>query len=860
MNTLLNGLSTFLARASNVIRQRKYLVTVIFAGLTALLFQNLSQLKFDFTIDGWFDKNDPTFVAYNEFNAQFGSQDGVLIVYKPIDGDVFSEASLKAAKGIRDELLGGFIETEDGKDFALSHIVDVKSLVNAPVLTARGDVLVSRPLVGDAVPSDKSELETIRALAQEQPEFELQYFSKDMKYGGIYIKTDFGAVPFEEDELLVTDTNPDKDMIMENMDYVQEDSREDTPRFKPTDVAEYYALNESIKHILAKPEYAEHFEYFKVGNTIDSENQAKIGKEMGMLYLMALVIMIVLLWLLFRSFSGVIWPLLIIVLTAIWTLALAVQFGLSATPLTICVVLLILTIGMADAVHIISGYLYFRREGEEHGKALELSYKKAGVACFLTSLTTMVGLMSLSFSYMVPIKGFAIMSTTGVGVAFILTIFLLPAMLEFWAPVSKSGKDRSNSVSRVIGRMIPNFAPFFQTQLNKVIPLVEKAPVFYVIPFVLLFVVCLYGSTKIHADYNLTDAYAEGARFRQSIELIDDKMAGSGRISVYFDLDQDNAIHDPKVLKVIEGLQQKFETEYSEYVVTTSSIVDVVKDANQKLNGGGKDMYKIPESKSALSQTLFLFNIADPDERATMVDEYYRKASVLVTVRNYGSYAYTDVFKRMKKDIDAATASISNDYPKAQVSVTGFFAMGMRVAQYVIVTQLESYGLAILVISIILLLVFSSLKAGIISLIPNLIPSFIPLGILGIMGTPLDFYTMMLAPIVIGISVDDTIHFITQYRKEVLIDGNIHRALKSTINECGQAVVFTSLILGLGFGIMATSSMPGYANLGKFGFICIFTGLLNDLFLTPALILLTKMRFNYKETVEQEPVTEMVSA
>ncbi len=169
-----------------------------------------------------------------------------------------------------------------------------------------------------------------------------------------------------------------------------------------------------------------------------------------------------------------------------------------------------------------------------------------------------------------------------------------------------------------------------------------------------------------------------------------------------------------------------------------------------------------------------------------------------------------------------------------------------------VVNELQSFGLSLLVISLILLVIFQSFKAGLISLVPNVIPSFLVLGILGLSNVPLDFYTMMLAPIAIGIALDDTIHLVTVYRSEVLKDGDIRRALLDTMKECGQAVVFASMILGFGFGIMAVATTPGLASLGKFGFLAVFSGLVCELLLTPALILAFKLRFQQTEKAPEQ--------
>jgi uncharacterized protein len=470
----------------------------------------------------------------------------------------------------------------------------------------------------------------------------------------------------------------------------------------------------------------------------------------------------------------------------------------------------------------------------------------------LTAITAMAGMLSLFFTQLVPVRNFSIMSATGVAVALLLTIYLLPVLLELWSPVpqdkkTKDKKARSTRLAAVIERVIPNFAAALQKALDKVVPAVAKRPRTYVVAFSLVLAICVFGAFKVKVDYRTDDQYPKDSNFYQSIKLLDQKMAGSSRVSLYVDLGEDNAFQDPAVLRVIEDMQRKLERNYDKYVVTTYSIVDVVKDAYQKQNEGRQEMYAIPAKQEQLSQTLFMFNSADPEEREKVVSESYRKANIAVTLRSYGSDEYTDVFERMKADVNDSLGLIKQHYPQAKVSITGLFAMGMTAADYLMVTELQSFGISLLVISLILLFIFSSLKAGLISLVPNLIPSFLVLGILGLLAVPIDFYTMMLAPIVVGIAVDDTIHFVTQYRSEVLRDGDINRALRATVKECGQAIVFTSLVLGLGFGIMAVASSPGWANLGKLGFISIFAGLICELFLTPALIMVFKLTFASKE-------------
>jgi hypothetical protein len=842
MKRILSWTSHYLTGIPDWVRNRKVFVLLTLAVATAFFIYGMSKLQFDFTIERWLKQDDAAFVAYNEFHDQFGSDDGVVIVYRPKDGNVFSAASLKAVGGIRDELLNYHAKMKVGESSALDHVVKVDTLVNAPVLTVKSDTMLSHWLVGAAVPTSEQALAEIRKTAWSERDFALKYFSKDEKYGAIYIKTDFGAIPVNTGNA----TSAGQTVNMTVGDPHKADGKEEPLRFKPTDMGDYVALNAALNEVLAKPEYAAHLEFYKVGNTIDSENQVKMGKEMGLLYMVGMVIMLITLFMIFRSFAGALWPAVIIVLSTIWTFGIAGWVGLSISPFVILTILLILTIGMADVTHMTSSYLYFRTEGHAPADAIREAYEKAGLACFLTTITTIAGMLSLLSGSLVPVINFSLMSAIGVGVVFLLTMHLLPVLLDIWSPVPNPTK-RDRGFASLIARLTPNFVPALQRALEKIVPAVEKRPWAFITPFLLVFIGSVWGAWQVKVDYSVYDQYSKQSNFYQAIKLLDQKMAGSSQMSLYVDLGEDNGFQDPAVLRVIDDLQHKFEKDYGKYVVTTGSIVNVVKDAYQKQNEGRPGMYVIPAKREVLSQTLFTFNVANPEEREKLVSETYRKANITVTLRGYGSSEYTKVFERMKQDIHASLDLIKKDYPNAKVSITGLFAMGMKAADYLVMNELQSFGLSLLVISGMLLVIFNSFKAGVVSLIPNVVPSFLVLGVLGWLHIPLDFYTMMLAPIAVGIAVDDTIHFVSVYRTEVLHDGDIRRALVDTVKECGQSTVFASMILGFGFGIMSVATTPGLASLGKLGFLAIFAGLVCELFLTPALILVFKLRFQGKQ-------------
>ncbi|MCP4751632.1 MAG: MMPL family transporter, partial [Proteobacteria bacterium] len=376
------------------------------------------------------------------FRAEFGSDDGVFIVYKPKDGDVFSRKSLQAVQGLREELLNFRMRLKEGETSTLEHVTRIDTLVNASILKSEHDSLVSGKLVGRTVPEAPEELEAIRRTAVAQKSFPLLYFSKDYQYGGIRIETDFGAILKEAPS--GTDAFESEDEVEGEGEFTEEDDEIDMEvdetatvekvEFQTTEMGEYLGLMEEIWKVLGKSKYADHLEYYPIGNAPMMEFGKEILAEMTIMYPAMLIIMLFLLFFLFRSFSAVLWPILVVVLSSVWTVGLAGWAGITITTMLMLTVMLILAVGTADSIHILSGYLYFHSGGHDHEDAVRLAYRKSGLACMLTSLTTMAGMLALTLTRISHIQVFGFMSALGVGMAFLFTIYLLPAMLDLWAP------------------------------------------------------------------------------------------------------------------------------------------------------------------------------------------------------------------------------------------------------------------------------------------------------------------------------------------------------------------------------------------------------------------------------------------
>ncbi len=845
------ALSHFLESVPDRVRRIRWLVWLFVIGMTAFSFAGMGKMKFDVTIEGWFASTDPTIIAMEDFRARFGSDDHMYIVYKPKDGNVFSAESLAAVRALRKDLLQRSLTAKEGSP--LKRIVKITALDNAPIMRVEDDALVSRNLVGNKIPTSKAELDEIAKTALGQRSLALQYFSLDHKYGGILVETNFGAIPVDYE------SGPGKGKDGDNkaasasanageMNFAFDGKVEEKRmKFKPTDMSEYLDFNTEVKKTLNKPEFASQFTYHAVGNPAATEFNMQVLQEMGMLYTAMLAIMVAVLWFVFRSISGVLWPTLIVILSAIWTIGLSSWIGLPFTAFLILTVAMILVIGIADSIHILSGYEYYREKGEDHQTALRSSFRSSGNACFLTATTGILGILSMGFTPIVPIQVEAVTTAAGIAFAFLFTIFLLPLMLDlWWTPRKKPVGAKLNPLEKVtgfIGKFIPNMSNMVQAFLKLVFPFVNsfKYVILGVASLALAF--CLYGMFKLNVDTNVKSMFPKDAKIRSDIDIVDRHMMGSQTLAVYLDLGAEYAFQDPLVLNKLDELQRLIETKYSKNVVRTLSLVNVAKRSYQVLNDEKEEKYVVPETRQILSNTLFMFDNSNPGQRRKMVSDDFSKAHITVYLRNGGSYEYTQVFQGMQKDIDAMTAELKKSYPQTKATVTGLFTLVMQGSDYVSWNALSSFGWAVVGISIVLLLIFGTLKAGLISVAANAIPVTLTFGIMGLTGVPLDFTTVLIAPIVIGLAVDDTVHFLTHYRHELGVLGSPEKAVEATLLEAGQSVTYTSLILAIGLGVLAFSSGPGNANVGIYGSMAVLVGWLCELFLTPSLILVFGLRF-----------------
>ena len=848
------------------------MLILFFLVSTILIFGMVTRFTMDMSLESWFRDDDPTRVSLDQFRQEFGSDDGIYIVYEAQDGDVFSAQSVATLQTFHEELesirLGLDEQTSSNEASSrkasdsntyelLKRIVQIDSLINARYQIAEGDTLISKKLLAQDFPKTQQAREEKRALALDQRNFKLTFFSEDYRYGGIRLKTDFGVVPKESPDTV----NQEVDLLAEDEFSMAEDIRVDASlehqqiEYQEMRMDEYLNFMTELRILAAKPEY-QHFDFHFTGQAAMMEFAMNNMKQASGLMGLMLLAVLVLLWFLFKSFSAVFWPVLVITFSAFWSIGFLSLIGVTLSTMVSLTFMLILAVGTADCVHVLSAYIYYRQHGHEHRPAMRKAYRKTGVPIFLTTITTMAGMLALMISDLPQIAIFGLNSALGVAVAFILTIFVLPVLLDIWHPFHKKAEQKlaqkREQTSKDNGEMGAFHVNTLQRLLDKLPEWVGRRKVTIIVCYFVFFGAFVFGTTQVKIDSNLVELTKEDSPIRITYELVDQNMMGGQTLEFMLKMNQRDAFKNADVLKVLEEFTQHLQATYPDIVVKTFSIADFVKDTHKVMQGGDPAYEIIPDDSILTAQLLYLFDNANADDRRDIVNDNYSTSHLTVQLKNKGSYEYTQFFDEVQADLQTHFSVLKPNYPNMEVSVTGSLALMMELVDHISWAQLKSFAFALLIITALMMFSLGSVQAGLISMVPNLLPAFFTFGVMGLLDIPLDTDTLIIAPLIIGIAVDDTIHFIAHYRDAWFQSGDVNKALHSTLKEVGQAVTFTTLILGIGFSMLAFSDYMGLAKTGIFGSLSIVVALTSDLLLLPALIAWLKPDLGRKAYLEKQ--------
>jgi predicted RND superfamily exporter protein len=554
-----------------------------------------------------------------------------------------------------------------------------------------------------------------------------------------------------------------------------------------------------------------------------SEVIAQTNFNLSRLFPIVCVVLLLTVFIMFRR----LWPVAITALVAFiavtWTMGIAVAVFQEINLLMAISPIFIMIISFSDVVHLCSSYLLELSRGEPKDRAIEKSASEVGVACFFTSLTTFTGFVSVALIPTPLSRQLGIVLGTGVALALLLAMTLTPiifSLMNFPKPW------RMGATSRV------------QDLLDKVLALTVRITRSYRWPVVAVFAgliaAAITGMTRFGFEANFVNRFSEKSRIRIDERYFSEHFAGTNYISVYIKAHDEGALLDPEVFSKISDLQNKvLEIPEVDKVV---SLVDIIKTTHRVLQPEKARDNPLPSERSTMGQYMFLLEMSTEDDIERMIDPDRETMLVPVHITEDGVIGT----HRVGEKIEEAASEILGD--DVQVYLTGLnYLLGDWWDE---VVSGQRLGLALAFISIMVMMIVSlrSISWGIWSMVPNTIPLMALAGYLGWFYEKVDTDSIMVFMVAIGIAVDDTIHFLMRYRRELKGSGNIEEAVERTFHYSGRAIVMTSIIIVFGFAPFALSDYFTINIMGTLLPACLLVALCADLLLVPTFIRLGLFR------------------
>jgi len=743
--------------------------------------------------------------------------------FKPVDGDLFSVRSLGALKNIHDVLDAESARGENDADNSLRFLNEVESLINTSFTEVDGDSIRFRDFVGEELPSSPEQSRLLREQALNEPEYPRVLVSDNMEYGMLVLRTNLDAVPLRDHEF----------DALEGFDETElEGQDEQEPQFVENGLVDYADFEKQVWSLLSEERFSKDLVFMHPSWGAFYQNDVW-AVEYQRALLISLIVSLLLTWLLLGSLRAVIWPIVIFVSSIVGVLGLA---GWTGWPIDLSLYIafgLVSVAAIADVVHVLSGYLFFHQQGQHHSEVLRSVFSKTALACLLTSITTAIGVFSLFFIKLRVIQTMGLLGGIGVMFAFMLTIFLLPVLLNWFPPRPPKSNEKPKVTLLLRG---------VKSLLNGIERVSTDYPKGVIVFFAAAGLLLILGITRIEIDTVFSEYYPPESPVRRTISLMDEQFLGTGNMEILLETESAGVFRDPEVLLALEEVKQWIETKYPKLITHNWTLNNQLKQTHRKLNENREEFYSVPDNPELVSQLLVLIEGGDYENLERLVSLDYANARMSISLKTIGSKKSVELLKVVQPGIEKILSPLKERYPELKVTLTGGVGAWARVFDAISWSQVYSFGLAFLIISLIMFGIFGSLKLGLVAILPNTFPMLTVFGLMGWLDFNLDITTLMTAPIIIGIAVDDTIHFITHYRLSLLKGASISEAIHSTLHEVGQAIIITTLILMSIFLFFIPVSHVGVSRFSILAVIAVFSALLADLFLLPALCRVLRVR------------------
>ena len=769
----------------------------ILAGLlivTVICCLGLSNFSLALGEEGWFGNSDEITINTKKYEETFGNLNGIgVLVVKQGEGDVFSEDMLKVI-----EKIGNRMRDEIPFADRLTSIVEV----DIPVGNDEGFSIV-KPYE-NGIPSDSAGLAKARDLVMRGSE--------------------------KTNALINSLVSDDGKETWISLSELEEKYGGDNTEVS-TDIG-YKLMN-----IIESEEFQNKgFKLYGGGMPYDSANEDRYEvPEYGVRVLCSIVVMLLFLAICLRNVFGVIVP-AVATISAIATVFGAMSFfGEKAdSALVTLPVVLGMALAVGYSVHYIKMFkLHFRRTGKRKESAIKC-VEECGWPVLFTVLTTMASFISFLFVNMKPLEWMGKTSAFIVLAIYIYVTVLIPILLSF-------GKDRAPRATQVNG------ATKLDLSFSRWSKFVHDRKKSFIVISALVIAAFIPGMFKITAQLDYLTITGDKMPYIQEVKkMLSQKLGNQYSYTVMISYDEEGAFKKPENMKALVQLEDYLGTlsltKWSGGKARVSSATSILKEMNRALNEGKDSMYTVPEDEYVLAQLMELSSIEMHNDFSDVMDDDFKTTVVSVDMTQFAT-------EEALANMEALKAKLTELFPGAKCTLLGDMIRYSEMSNRIIFGGLKSFGFSLVIIAIMLIFAFSSLKLGLIGMIPNVAPVILVGGVMGYFNYALDFSTITVMPMILGIAVDDTIHLTTHLKMKYEQMGSSEKAMETTFREIGATMFLTTVILCSMFSVYLFSPMHFLAVLGVLIIVGLSSALVADYTITPALLHVAKPFGKEKEEV-----------
>ena len=758
---------SFESKIAQILIKKGSLLALLSTILFLILAGGLTNLYFDSSYRAYFSEENPELVAFESMEKIYTKEDNVIIILKSKRGNLFHRETLRA------------LEELTKKTWSMPYSIRVDSITNFQLVSNKGETIEIKEAVENATEFTSAELEILKARLLEQPELKNKILSSDGKTTGIITTV---QIPLDKRTEATTEIAKwSKSLIA---DFKQDHNALFTTALSGTVIMDYT--------------------FTEIG-----------AKDSTFLVPTSVALMFIILGILVRTFIGATPILIITIMSIISAMGAGGYLNYPLTSVTVTAPIIILTVAIANSVHVLSSFLDNYEAGKE--EALQASLEQNLQPVFLASITTAIGFLTMNFSEVPPFNHLGNLVSIGVIFSLIFTFTILPTTL-MRLPVKPSQKI--NFSDRVLKGTL---------SYSKKIVLNYTRPILWF--SIVLIVISLLNIPRNELNDIFVHWFDERVEFRKATDFMEDNLTGIYSINYSLDSGIANGINNPEYQYDIEKLYNWLQT--LPETVHVLSFITALKSLNKYINFGHERHYRLPGSQAAAAQYLLLYEMSLPYglDLNNQINVDKSSSKVTLTTKTLSTKETIQLNKKILKWVEENCPSIQ------AINGAGTVLMFSNIGERNIKAMLIGTTSAIFLISVILALSLKSTSIGLISLVANLIPAVIGFGIWGVFVGQIGLSLSVVTGMTFGIVIDDTVHFLTKYLKARRVQNlSKSKAISFAFESVGKALLITSIVLIAGFSLLTTSSFYMNSGMGLMTAIIIMIALISTFIFLPTVL------------------------